>query len=253
MPSPYRIHVDHIAARDGGSARSIKEDEMRIRTRRVAILVTSGALALGGLAVAAPALAGHGPFGSPTVTAAQPISGWNNGWNKGNGPGPGAGNGTGARDGSCLSTVPSGTLSEQQQTTLAAMAQEEKLAHDLYATFADKYDAAIFDRIARSETQHQAAVRTLLDRYSLADPTAGKAVGQFSDPAVQATYDRLLAQGSTSLAAALQVGQQVETTDIADLRAALDGLTAADVTQVYTNLLSASQRHLAAFQNWSTR
>jgi hypothetical protein len=233
----------------------MKEDEMRIRTRRVAILATSGALALGGVAVAAPALAGHGPFSSPTVAAAQPVSGWNSGWNNGNGPGSGAGNGagTGARDGSCLSTVPSGTLSEQQKATLAAMAQEEKLAHDLYATFADKYDAAVFDRIARAETQHQAAVRNLLERYGLADPTAGKAVGQFSDPAVQATYDRLLAQGNTGLAAALQVGQQVETTDIADLRAALDGLSVPDAIQVYTNLLDASQRHLAAFQNWSTR
>jgi hypothetical protein len=226
---------------------------MRIRTRRVAILAATGAVALGGVAVAAPALAGHGPFGTPTVAAAQPAPSWNNAWINGTGAGNGAGNGTGARDGSCLPTAPAGMLSEQQKTTLAAMAQEEKLAHDLYATFADKYDAAVFDRIARAEEQHQAAVRTLLDRYGLADPTAGKAVGQFSDPAVQATYDRLLAQGNTGVTAALQVGEQVETTDIADLRAALNGLTAADVTQVYTNLLNASQQHLAAFQNWSTR
>jgi hypothetical protein len=227
---------------------------MRIRTRRAAILVTTGALALGGVAVATPALAGAGPFGSPTVATAQQAGpGWGGGDGQGPGPGIGAGNGTAARDGSCLSTVPTGTLSEQQKTTLAAMAQEEKLAHDLYVAFAAKYDAVIFDRIARSETQHQNAVRTLLDRYGLADPTADKPAGQFSDPTVQATYDRLLAQGTTSLAAALQAAQEVERTDIADLRSALTGLTAADVTQVYTNLQGASQRHLTAFENWSTR
>lgn len=227
---------------------------MRIKTRRAAILVTTGALALGGVAVAAPALAGAGPFGPPTVAATQQARpGWGGGDGQGPGPGVGVGNGTGARDGSCLSTVPTGTLSDEQKATLADMAQEEKLAHDLYAAFADKYDAVVFDRIARSETQHQNAIGALLDRYGLADPTADKPAGQFSDPAVQATYDRLLAQGNTNLAAALQAAQEVERTDIADLRTALTGLTAADVTQVYTNLLNASQRHLTAFENWSTR
>ena len=66
--------------------------------------------------------------------------------------------------------------------------------------------------------------------------------------AVQATYDRLLAQGQVNEAAALQVGQTVEQTDIADLTAAQEGLTAADVRQVYEHLLVASQHHLAAFQ-----
>ena len=159
------------------------------------------------------------------------------------------------QDGTCpgLANVPSGTLSEQQKTTLASMAQEEKLAHDLYVAFGDKYPAAIFDRIAAAETQHLTAVRTLLTRYGVTDPTANMAAGMFSDPAVQAAYDRLLARGSVDLAAALKVGQEVERTDIADLRAALSGLTAPDVKQVYTHLLNASQHHLAAFERWSTR
>ena len=82
-------------------------------------------------------------------------------------------------------------------------------------------------------------VRTLLDRYGLADPTTSLAAGQFSDPAVQATYDRLLAQGQATEAAAVQVGQTVEQTDIDDLTAAREGLTAADVRQVYEHLLAA--------------
>ena len=70
---------------------------------------------------------------------------------------------------------------------------------------------------------------------------------------MQAGYDRLLAQGQADQAAALRVGQTVERTDIADLEAALTGLTAADVHQLYTHLLTASQHHLFAFQNWSAR
>jgi hypothetical protein len=170
--------------------------------------------------------------------------------------GPGMGTGTMSRDGSCLDpavTAAQGTLTGQQKTTLVAMAQEEKLAHDLYVAFAGRYDVVIFDRIAAAETHHLTVVWILLDRYGLSVPTAGRPAGQFSDPAVQATYDRLLAQGQGSQAAALQVGQTVEQTDIADLRAALDGLTAPDVKQVYNRLLVASQQHLTAFQRWSTR
>jgi len=235
---------------------------MRTTTRRAAVLVAAGALGLGGVAVTAPALAGMGPFANSPVAAATPGPGWGGGMGSGYGMGNGYGMGgsgmmgTGARDGTCLGpaiTAAKGTLTEPQKTTLVAMAQEEKLAHDLYVAFAAKYDAVVFDRTADSETRHLAAVQTLLARYGVADPTAGKPAGQFSDPAVQATYDTLLAQSQTGQAAALQAGVTVEQTDIADLTAALDGLSAPDVTQVYTQLRMASQHHLATFQNWSTR
>jgi hypothetical protein len=161
-----------------------------------------------------------------------------------------------ARDGSCLDpavTAATGTLTAQQKATLAAMANEEKLAHDLYAAFAARHDAVIFDRIAIAESNHLAAVRTLLDRYGLTDPTAGKPAGAFSDSAVQATYDRLLAQGQASQTAALKVGQSVEQSAIDGLRTALDKVTAPDVKQVYSRLLAASQQHLTAFGRWSAR
>jgi hypothetical protein len=93
-------------------------------------------------------------------------------------------------------------------------------------------------------------VRTLLERYAVADPTAGKAAGEFASATVQATYDRLLEQGSASRQAALGIGVTVEQDDIAELQQALDGLTAPDAQQVYTHLLAASRTHLAAFQAW---
>jgi hypothetical protein len=224
---------------------------MKTTTRRAAVLVAAGALGLGGLAVAAPAVAGVGPFSHPTVVASDSGPGWRGGSGMGPGNGMSAGSGAGmgitARDGSCAGlavTAARDTLTEQQQTTLAAMAQEEKLAHDLYTAFADKYPALVFDRIAAAETRHLTAVRTLLACYGLADPTASKPAGQFSDPAVQAARDKLIAQGQANQAAAArQAGQTVEQTDIADLQAALNGLnglTARDVQQVYSQLLTAS-------------
>jgi hypothetical protein len=192
-----------------------------------------GMLAVGVL-VAGPALAagpgdGYGPgYGCATTNQ------------NGGGYGPGTGRG--------LVVAPSGTLTAAQRSTLQANAQEEKLAHDLYTAFAARYDDPVFDRIAAAETRHLEALRTLLARYGIADPTAGLASGRFSDPTVQATHDRLLAGGLAGEPAALGVGRTVETTDIADLRAAAQGLTAPDMQRVYQHLLNASQQHLATFE-----
>jgi hypothetical protein len=235
---------------------------MKTITRRAATVVAAGVLGLGGLVAAAPALAGHGPFAGPGPAATPTADrdgmgpGFGFGMGSGHGFGMGPGYGRGSGDGTCLGagvTAQQGTLTEPQKATLASMAQEEKLAHDLYAAFAARYDAAVFDHIGMAETHHLTAVRTLLQRYGLSDPTADQPAGEFTDPAVQATYDKLLAQGGKSLSAALDAGQQVERDDIAALKTALDGLTAADVKQVYTRLLAASERHLAAFTRWPTR
>ncbi|QMV24995.1 DUF2202 domain-containing protein [Streptomyces sp. SCUT-3] len=128
------------------------------------------------------------------------------------------------------------------------MAEEEKLAHDLYTAFAERYDARIFGNIAESESRHLEAVRTLMDRYGIDDPTGGRAAGDFADAETRATYDRLLARGEEGKEQALEAGRTVERTDIADLTAALEKLDAPDVAQVYGSLLEASRNHLAAFE-----
>ena len=162
------------------------------------------------------------------------------GYGRGNGGGPGAG--MMAQD-----AVAQGTLTADQKTTLATMADEEKMAHDLYVALAARYpDLTQFARVAASETRHLTAVRSMLERYGIADPTAGKAPGEFATASIQSHYDTLLA-GATSPTAALAAGVTVEKTDIADLAAARSGLTAPDVLNLYTHLSTASQHHLTAF------
>jgi hypothetical protein len=229
---------------------------MNKKMRLLAGLAIAGVVAAGGVAVAVPAIAGAGPVLPDSDVAADTNPGWQ-GHSRGPGDGMGMrdGTGMGLGDGTCRATdtVASGTLTEEQAATLAAMAEEEKLAGDLYQAFADKYELVILGRIAAAEDRHLAAVRNLLDRYGLDDPSAGKAAGKFTTPDVQATYDKLLAEGLTSQSAALNVGRQVEQADIAELEQALNGLTAPDVQTVYQHLLTASRRHLAAFDSWATR
>jgi hypothetical protein len=140
-----------------------------------------------------------------------------------------------------------GTLTADQRTALVGMADEEKMAHDLYVALGATYPADTqFARIAQSETMHLTAVRTLLTRHGISDPTADLPAGRFATARIQSLYDGLLA-GATTSSAALAAGVTVERTDIADLDAATAGVTAPDVLSVYAHLRMGSQHHLAAF------
>jgi hypothetical protein len=166
---------------------------------------------------------------------------------RGPGMGRGMGGGMGAGMGADLTNVASGTLTATQKASLAAMVEEEKLAHDLYVAFATKYPTAPFSRISNAETRHLTEVRIVLKRYEITDPTAGKAVGTFATASTQQLYDKLVTQGTASVDAAYAAARTVETTDIADLNKAKTGVTAPDVLAVYSHLLAGSQRHLVAF------
>ncbi len=89
-----------------------------------------------------------------------------------------------------------GQLSEQEAADLAYMREEEKLAHDVYVALYEEWGQPTFSNIAKSEQTHTDAIKTLLDRYGVVDPTVGKAVGEFTDPRLQELYTTLVAQGS---------------------------------------------------------
>ena len=136
-------------------------------------------------------------------------------------------------------------LSAEEAADLLYMREEEKLARDVYNAMHELWGTPIFQNIARSEQTHMDAIKLLLDRYGLTDPAL--APGQFTDPSLQALYNQLIAQGSTSLADAMNVGMLIEQTDIADLQERLAQTDHADIQLVYTNLLNGSYNHLAAF------
>lgn len=156
---------------------------------------------------------------------------------RGDGTGVGAGPGT---------TTP---LEPQDIANLLYMLEEEKLAGDVYQAFYKLYGTAIFDQIGNSEDNHfnalaqQARVNGLdVDSFVFDAPEA------FADPDLQDMFDTLVAQGSQSLTAALEVGMLIEQTDIADLAATIDGLDGTALAEVYQNLMQGSYSHLAAFE-----
>ena len=140
-------------------------------------------------------------------------------------------------------------LTQLEQDGLLFMREEEKLARDVYTALYESTSLPIFNNIAQSEQQHMNAVLGLLNTYGLADPAAGNAAGVFTNTDLQSLYDQLIAQGSVSPIAALEVGVIIEETDIADLGVASGNTDKADIARVYSNLLKGSQNHLSAFTN----
>lgn len=139
------------------------------------------------------------------------------------------------------------SLSAEEAETLLFNIEEEKLAGDVYAAFAELYDLAIFDNIAASEDRHTAAVVNAADRLGVDASGLPSEAGVFADPELQALYDQLIAWGSTSLTAALEVGVFIETADLEHLAESIAGTDDPLLDRVYGSLLAGSESHLAAF------
>ena len=139
------------------------------------------------------------------------------------------------------------SLTPTEISWLTYMREEEKLARDVYLGLYDQWRLTIFDNISKSEQTHMDAIKTLLDRYRIPDPAAGKGIGEFTNDHLRDLYKELIAKGSTSEVEALQAGVLIEETDIEDLNAGIASATRRDITTVYSNLLQGSLNHLKAF------
>ena len=111
-----------------------------------------------------------------------------------------------------------------------------------------KWGERIFGNIKASEQTHMDAIKTLLDRYGLPDPAAGKGVGEFENLEIQGLYNELIARGNLSFEEALNVGVDIEEMDIEDLNDFIATAVKRDIKKVYTNLREGSYHHLAAFE-----
>ena len=146
-----------------------------------------------------------------------------------------------------LAGQPSGVLTSPEEEGLLFMAEEEKLAGDVYSSLNEIWSLRVFDNIGRAERTHQAAVETLLIRYSLAVPA--NPPGEFSNETLQSLYNDLVSRGGLSAEEALRVGASIEELDILDLEERMAQTDKEDIQLVYSNLKRGSENHLRAFVN----
>lgn len=146
-----------------------------------------------------------------------------------------------------LAGQPSNVLTSPEEEGLLFMAEEEKLAEDVYSSLNEIWSLRVFDNIGRAERTHQAAVETLLVRYSLAVPA--NPPGEFSNETLQSLYNDLVSRGGLSVEEALRAGASIEELDILDLEERMAQTDKEDIQLVYSNLKRGSENHLRAFVN----
>lgn len=153
--------------------------------------------------------------------------------------------GCGGSDSSDTPLVP---LTGDQKDILLYMYQEEKVARDVYIWMDDIYgaDTNTFANIQISEQSHIDAVEELCIKYGVDISAVDENdIGVFILPELQDLYDAMISRDGT-LSEALQVGIDIETTDITDLDDAAVGMPS-DVVSVFENLKEGSLNHLGAF------
>lgn len=139
-------------------------------------------------------------------------------------------------------------LTQQEIDDLLFLREEEKLARDVYLYSFDKYGAAIFGNISKSEQKHMDQVLILLNAYQLTDPASIER-GVFTNQTLQNLYNDLIAQSDISLKDALAVGATIEDLDINDIEENIDRTVKEDILIVYNNLKCGSRNHLRNYTN----
>lgn len=145
-----------------------------------------------------------------------------------------------------LSSYPLSDLTAEEEEWILYMAEEEKLARDVYLYYYDRWGSRVFSNIAASEQTHMDSIDLLIERYGLKDPVLNER-GDFTNQDLQAAYNDLISSGSVSEIDALNNSAYIEELDITDLDKTIAGTDKQDLVLVYNNLRSGSENHLRAF------
>lgn len=145
------------------------------------------------------------------------------------------------------SAVTPTTLTTTQKAQLKYLAEEEKLARDVYTYLSAQVTTRKFSNIARSEQTHMNYIAMLLTKYKIWNPTTNRKPGVFFNEDIQALYNTLIVQGAPGVLEAYSVGLQIEEADIATIKVLLLKAMPLDVKAALDLLLAASYNHLEAF------
>lgn len=163
-------------------------------------------------------------------------------------------------------------LDADEESHLTFMREEEKLARDVYLTFAGMYpEQGIFSTIAtKSEQTHTDTMRDKLDQFKLSDPNPGtnnlpESVGVFTGEEwgwyFSERFNELVTMGSESELSALYAGALIEELDMHDIvecpHVMVDagyrdpcGLQHTDeraLINAYRSLIDGSENHLRSY------
>lgn len=139
-----------------------------------------------------------------------------------------------------------GTLNNVELNDLIHLAEEEKLARDVYNYAFQVYGLNIFKNIGASEQKHLNSVLSFLSNNNVEDPTHPNA-GHFFSETLSELYANLTAQVDLSKLDALKVGATIEDLDIMDIDDFIGNTKNEDLINMYQNLKCGSRNHMRSF------
>jgi hypothetical protein len=134
------------------------------------------------------------------------------------------------------------------KTQLKFLAEEEKLARDVYTILAKDAAFPKFKNIARAEQFHMDQLAPVLKTYGITNPNTTRKAGVYLNKDLAALYKTLVAKGKLSTADAIAVGVTIETADLATIADVEKLITQDDIQFVINYLKAGSINHLAAFK-----
>lgn len=137
-------------------------------------------------------------------------------------------------------------LSTQEVIDMKYMLEEEKLARDVYEFLYAKWDLRVFNNIKQSEQHHMDMMEYLLNSYKV-NYKLNQEQGIFYNEQLQTMYNNFIEKGLKSKQDALEAGKMIEVVDIEDLEKAIKKTSQTDISEVYSQLIFASNNHLRAF------
>jgi len=161
-------------------------------------------------------------------------------------------------------------LDANEQTHLMFIREEEKLARDVYLTLGTMYpDSAIFGNIDDSEQAHMDAVKAIIEKYGLQDPSTNDNIGAYTSEDYgwyfTEKFNLLVERASISELEALYVGAFIEELDMMDINQCPQVIVEtdngindvsecgkiytdnSDVAKLYVSLLDGSDSHLEGY------
>lgn len=161
-------------------------------------------------------------------------------------------------------------LDNGEYVHLVFMREEEKLARDVYLTLGSMYpDSAIFGNIDDSEQAHMDAVKAMIEKYGVEDPSTNDNIGAFTGEDYgwyfTEKYNLLVERASISELEALYVGAFIEELDMMDINQCPQVIVEtdngindvaecgrnytdnADIARLYSSLLDGSDSHLEGY------
>lgn len=123
--------------------------------------------------------------------------------------------------------------------------EAERVAAEVYAVLAEKWDGRPFSKIMEAEKTHMTAVSSVVERMGSKAPQT--VAGKYQMEEFQALYDSMVTRGSTSREDAMEVGAEIEEMSIRDLLVWRKAEKDVTVQKVLDNLIRGSSNHLKAF------